>query len=50
MELILICEPKPSSGNTDVFSIISTVSIARTGTPFRQTRLNAFAYCNGTPF
>ncbi len=41
---------KPSSGKTDEFSIMSTVSIAKTGTPFRQTRLRAFAYCNGTPF
>ena len=29
---------------------MSTVSIAKTGTPFKQTRLRAFAYCNGTPF
>jgi len=27
--------------------MISTVSIAKTGTPFRHTRLSAFAYCNG---
>jgi len=41
---------KPSSGNTEEFSIMSTVSIAKTGTPFRQIRLSAFAYCMGTPF
>jgi hypothetical protein len=33
-----------------VFEMISTVSTAKTGTPFRHTRLSAFAYCNGTPF
>jgi len=26
------------------------VSTAKTGTPFRQILLSAFAYCNETPF
>jgi hypothetical protein len=41
---------KPSSGSTEEFSIMSTVLIAKTGTPFRQIRLSAFAYLMGTPF
>ena len=41
---------KPSSGKTEEFSIISTVSTAKIGTPFRQIRLSALAYCNGMPF
>jgi len=27
---------RPSSGKTDVFAIISTVSMAKTGTPFKK--------------
>jgi len=41
---------KPSSGSTEVFEIMSTVSTAKTVTPFKHTRLSAFAYCSGTPF
>jgi hypothetical protein len=40
---------RPSSGKTDEFSIMSIVSIAKIGIPFRHIRLRAFAYCNGTP-
>jgi hypothetical protein len=29
---------------------MSTVSMAKTGTPFKQILLNAFACCNGIPF
>ena len=35
---------KPSSGKTEEFSKMSTVSIAKTGTPLRQSRLKALAY------
>src|SRR5579864_2527750 len=38
----------PSSARTEEFSIITTSSMAKTGTPVRQILLNAFAYCNGT--
>jgi hypothetical protein len=40
----------PSSDITEELSITSTVSMAKTGTPFRQIRLSAFAYCSATPF
>ena len=35
---------------TDEFSITSTVSIAKIGTPLRHILLSAFAYCKGKPF
>ncbi len=40
----------PSSGSTEVLVIMSTLSIANIGTPLRQIRRKAFAYCSGTPF
>ena len=40
---------KPSSGITDEFCMISTVSIANTGTSLRHVLRSAFAYCSGTP-
>ena len=35
---------------TDEFSITSTVSIAKIGTPLRNILLSAFAYCKEKPF
>src|SRR5437867_9090348 len=37
----------PSSAKTDEFSIITTSSTAKVGTPDKQIRLRALAYCRG---
>ena len=47
--IILSLWTRSSSAITDEFSIISTVSMAKTGTPFRQILLSAFAYSIETP-